>query len=134
PDTATPSSASMSGVMSGLVSVIMSAFVSAVSPAQQVEPWQIILPPHASIVYARDGSMIAEVGKEARFSVPLRTLPRYVGQAFVAVEDQRFYEHDGVDLKGVAAAIKDNLLGDRRGASTITQQLVGNMHPTIINR
>src|SRR5205085_8295306 len=95
PDTATPSSSSMSGVMSGLVSVIMSAFVSAVSPAQQVEPWQIILPPQASIVYARDGSMIAEVGKEARFSVPLRTLPRYVGQAFVAVEDQRFYAHDG---------------------------------------
>src|SRR5687768_4725566 len=102
--------------------------------AQQVEPWQIILPPQASIIYARDGSMIGEVGKESRFSVPLRTLPRYVGQAFVAVEDQRFYEHDGVDLKGVAAAIKDNLLGERRGASTITQQLVGNMHPDIISR
>ncbi len=78
--------------------------------------------------------MIGEVGKESRFSVSLRTLPRYVGQAFIAVEDQRFYEHDGVDLKGVAAAIKDNLLGDRRGASTITQQLVGNMHPDIIDR
>ena len=102
--------------------------------AQQVEPWQIILPPQASIIYARDGSMIGELGKESRFSVPIRTLPRYVGQAFVAVEDMRFYEHDGVDLKGVAAAIKDNLLGERRGASTITQQLVGNMHPTIINR
>ena len=102
--------------------------------AQQVEAWQIILPPQASIIYARDGSMIGEIGRESRFSVPLRTLPRYVGQAFVAVEDQRFYEHDGVDLKGVAAAIKDNLLGDRRGASTITQQLVGNMHPTIIDR
>lgn len=102
--------------------------------AQQVEPWQIILPTQASIIYARDGSMIGEVGKESRFSVPLRTLPKYVGQAFVAIEDQRFYEHDGVDLKGVAAAIKDNLLGERRGASTITQQLVGNMHPTIISR
>ena len=101
---------------------------------QQVEPWQIILPPQASIIYARDGSMIGEVGKESRFSVPIRTLPRYVGQAFIAVEDQRFYEHDGVDLKGVAAAIKDNLMGERRGASTITQQLVGNMHPTIIDR
>ena len=102
--------------------------------AQQVEPWQIILPPQSSLIYDRDGSMIGEIGKESRFSVPLRSLPRYVGQAFVAVEDQRFYEHDGVDLKGVAAAIKDNLLGERRGASTITQQLVGNMHPTIISR
>jgi penicillin-binding protein 1A len=116
------------------MSVVLSAFVSGVLSGQQVEPWQIILPPQASIIYARDGSLIGEIGKESRFSVPLRTLPRYVGQAFVAVEDQRFYEHDGVDLKGVAAAIKDNLLGDRRGASTITQQLVGNMHPTIIDR
>src|SRR5688572_24330651 len=108
--------------------------VPAVLGGQQVEPWQIILPPQASIIYARDGSMIGEIGKESRFSVPIRSLPKYVGQAFVAVEDQRFYEHDGVDLKGVAAAIKDNLLGERRGASTITQQLVGNMHPTLISR
>jgi penicillin-binding protein 1A len=104
--------------------------------AQQptVEPWQIILPPQATVVFARDGSMIGEFGREIRFNVALRTLPKYVGQAFVAVEDQRFYEHDGVDLKGIAAAIKDNLLGDSRGASTITQQLVGNMHPDIIDR
>src|SRR5438045_4304099 len=102
--------------------------------AQAVEAWQIIIPPQASIIFARDGSMIGEVGKESRFSVPLRTLPKYVGQAFVAVEDQRFYQHDGVDLVGVAAAIKDNLLGAHRGASTITQQLVGNMHPDLIDR
>src|SRR5688500_8426719 len=100
----------------------------------QIEPWQIILPPQASIIFARDGSMIGDIGKESRFSVALRTLPKYVHQAFVAVEDQRFYEHDGVDLKGVAAAIRDNLMGERRGASTITQQLVGNMHPTLIDR
>jgi len=102
--------------------------------AQGIEAWQIIIPPQASIIFARDGSMIGEVGKESRFNVPVRTLPKYVGQAFVAVEDQRFYQHDGVDLVGVAAAIKDNLLGTRRGASTITQQLVGNMHPDLIDR
>jgi 1A family penicillin-binding protein len=100
----------------------------------QIEPWQIILPPQSSIIFASDGSMIGTIGRESRFTISIRTLPRYVGQAFVAVEDQRFHEHDGVDLKGVAAAIKDNLLGDRRGASTITQQLVGNMHPDIIDR
>jgi 1A family penicillin-binding protein len=99
-----------------------------------VEAWQIITPPQASIFFARDGSMIGEIGKEIRFNVPLRSLPRYVGQAFVAVEDQRFYQHDGVDLQGIAAAIKDNILGGSRGASTITQQLVGNMHPDLIDR
>lgn len=69
-----------------------------------------------------------------RTSVPIRSLPKYVGEAFVAVEDQRFYQHDGVDLVGIAGAVKDNLLGARRGASTITQQLVGNMHPDLIDR
>src|SRR5687768_15555329 len=101
---------------------------------QTEEAWQIILPLQGSVLFARDGSFIGTVGKESRFSVSLRALPKYVPQAFVAIEDRRFYEHDGVDLKGVAAAIKDNLLGERRGASTITQQLVGNMHPTLIDR
>jgi penicillin-binding protein 2D len=132
--TTTPSSVVSSAFSWAVSFVAVSVLSSAVASAQTVEAWQIIVPPQASIIYARDGSMIGEMGRESRFSVPLRTLPKYVGHAFVAVEDQRFYEHDGVDLKGVAAAIKDNLLGERRGASTITQQLVGNMHPTIINR
>ena len=80
-------------------SLILLALPSAIL-AQAVEAWQIIISPQASIIFARDGSMIGEVGKESRFSVPLRTLPKYVGQAFVAVEDQRFYQHDGVDLIG----------------------------------
>jgi 1A family penicillin-binding protein len=109
-------------------------FIPARLATQEVEPWQIVIPTQTSVVFARDGSMIGEIGKESRFSISIRTLPRYIGQAFVAVEDQRFYQHDGVDLVGVAAAIKDNLLGDRRGASTITQQLVGNMHPDLVDR
>ena len=99
------------------------------------EPWQIVPQPQSSLVFARDGSFIGEIGRESRTSVSIRTLPRYVGQAFVAVEDQRFYQHDGVDLIGVAGAIKGKILGGNRGgASTITQQLVGNMHPDQIDR
>jgi len=103
------------------------------------QPWQIVPQPQSSLVYARDGSLIGEMGRESRTSVPIRTLPKYVGQAFVAVEDQRFYQHDGVDLIGVAGAIKGKILegitgGHRGGASTITQQLVGNMHPDQIDR
>ncbi|HEV7994221.1 MAG TPA: PBP1A family penicillin-binding protein [Gemmatimonadaceae bacterium] len=101
--------------------------------------WQLVPQPQSSLVFARDGSLIGEIGRESRTSVSIRTLPKYVGQAFVAVEDQRFYQHDGVDLIGVAGAIKGKLLeritGDHRGgASTITQQLVGNMHPDQIDR
>ena len=106
-----------------------------VAPSTEVEAWQIVPQPQSSLVFARDGSLIGEIGRQFRTSVVLRTLPRYLPQAFVAVEDQRFYQHDGVDLIGVAGAIKGKLFGQRRGgASTITQQLVGNMHPDIIDR
>src|SRR5687768_17842363 len=99
-----------------------------------VPAWQIVKQPQSSIVLARDGSLVGEIGTELRTSVPLSSLPKHVPQAFIAIEDQRFYQHDGVDLIGIAGAIKDAVGGNMRGASTITQQLVGNMHPGIIDR
>lgn len=99
------------------------------------EAWQIVTPLQASLVLGRDGTLIGLMGRERRLSIPVRTLPKYVGQAFIAVEDKRFYQHDGVDLVGVAGAIKDAVIkGNLRGASTITQLLVGNMHPDLIDR
>ncbi len=98
------------------------------------QPWRLIQPPQSSLVFARDGSLIGEIGEQWRTSVSIRTLPDFVPQAFVAVEDQRFYEHDGVDVIGIAGAVKDIIRGEPRGASTITQQLVGNMHPDLIDR
>jgi penicillin-binding protein 2D len=104
-------------------------------PQPAAEPWRIIALPQSSLVFGRDGSFIGETGREWRTNVPLRSLPKYVAAAFIAVEDQRFYQHDGVDVIGVAAAVKGKLLGGNRGgASTITQQLIGNMHPELIDR
>jgi penicillin-binding protein 1A len=109
--------------------------VAASSHAQSTgEAWQIITPPQSSLVLSREGSLLGEIGSEWRTSVPLASLPLYVGQAFIAVEDQRFYVHDGVDLVGIAGALKDAIGGHARGASTITQQLVGNMHPDLVDR
>jgi penicillin-binding protein 2D len=86
-------------------------------------------------VFARDGSMIGEVGRQARTSVTMASLPWYVPKAFVAIEDQRFYEHNGVDYMGIAGVLKDMVTAQRiRGGSTITQQLAGIMHPDIIDR
>ena len=102
--------------------------------AADTEPWTIVPMAQASLVLARDGSLIGEIGKEIRTNVSIKSLPKYLPHAFVAVEDHRFYEHDGVDVVGIAGALKDNIFGERRGASTITQQLVGNMHPTLIDR
>ena len=48
--------------------------------------WQIVPQPQSSLVFARDGSMLGDIGRESRTSVSIRTLPKYVGQAFVAVE------------------------------------------------
>jgi penicillin-binding protein 1A len=104
------------------------------APRAATEPWRIIQPPQSSLVLARDGSLLGEIGREWRISVPLASLPAHVPQAFIAIEDQRFYQHDGVDMVGIAGAIKDAVRGNPRGASTITQQLVGNMHPEIIDR
>lgn len=92
-------------------------------------PVTIIRPPLATVVLDRDGGLLAEIGPQARSWVRIVDLPGYVGQAFVATEDRRFYQHDGLDVVGVFGAIRDNLLHGfgSRGASTITQQLIGAM-------
>ncbi|HEX8670760.1 MAG TPA: biosynthetic peptidoglycan transglycosylase, partial [Longimicrobium sp.] len=91
-------------------------------------------PTQSARVYARDGSLIAELGPQVRTVIAMRTLPRYVPMAFVAVEDRRFFEHAGVDPRAVARALRNTLGGDREGASTITQQLIGAMSPERVNR
>lgn len=77
-------------------------------------------------VYARDGRLMAIFGETRRYPVDIAQVPEKVRQAFIAVEDARFYQHHGVDYKGVARAIW--LLAttdDKRvpGGSTITQQV-----------
>jgi 1A family penicillin-binding protein len=98
------------------------------------QPWQIIDAPQSSVVYAKDGTVIGELGRQIRTSVPLGSLPAYVPEAFIAVEDRRFYHHDGVDVAGIFGVLKDALKGHARGGSTITMQLVGNMHPDVVSR
>lgn len=91
-------------------------------------------PTQSAKVYARDGSLIAELGPQVRTVVALRALPRYVPMAFVAVEDRRFFAHAGVDARAVARALRNTIGGDREGASTITQQLIGAMYPEQVDR
>jgi penicillin-binding protein 1A len=121
--------------------VVAAAFGAAPASAQDASPpgsgeaWQIIQPPQSSLVFARDGSLIGEIGRQFRTSVTIGSVPRYLPQAFIAVEDQRFYEHNGVDYVGLAGVLKDMATAKRaRGGSTITQQLAGIMHPDLIDR
>jgi penicillin-binding protein 1A len=122
------------GTAIALATALLSASSLAAQAREPNDAWRMVVPAQSSLVFARDGSLIGELGKEKRTLISIRSLPRYVGQAFVAVEDQRFYQHDGVDVVGIAGALKDAVRGDPRGASTITQQLVGNMHPDLIDR
>src|SRR5437762_11575023 len=95
-----------------LIAVALSALdarPSTLDAQQGGEPWRIVPLPQSSLVYGLDGSLIGEIGREMRTSVSIRSLPRYVPQAFVAVEDQRFYQHDGVDVIGVLGAIKGKI-------------------------
>ncbi len=77
-------------------------------------------------VYARDGRLIGLFGETRRYPVKIEKVPKRLKDAFIAIEDARFYEHGGVDYKGVARAIKEIIFTDKKrvaGGSTITQQV-----------
>ncbi len=84
-------------------------------------------------VFSRSGQLIAQIGEQRRIPVSYDQIPLLVRQAFIAAEDDRFYQHHGVDYLGVMRALVVNLLaGDRaQGASTITQQAARNMFLTL---
>jgi len=63
-----------------------------------------------SKVYAADGRLISELGIQLRTVLPLAQIPVYVRQAFVAVEDKRFYKHNGIDYWRILGALKANVL------------------------
>jgi penicillin-binding protein 1A len=78
-----------------------------------------------SVVYAADGSVLAEWhGEQDRKLVPLEQVPKVMRDAVVASEDERFFEHDGIDSDAVLAALRGTPTAGGRGASTITLQLV----------
>ena len=88
-------------------------------------------PPIMSRVHAGDGLLIAEYAREHRVFVPIDNIPQNVVHAFISAEDKNFYEHGGLDLRGIIrAAISNigNVMNGRRleGASTITQQVAKN--------
>ena len=88
-------------------------------------------PPSIKIVDLQ-GRLMATRGDMGGAAVPLKELPRYVPQAFVAIEDRRFYSHYGVDPLGIARAAVANVLrrGVAQGGSTLTQQLAKNLFLT----
>ena len=108
----------------------------AVSLGTLVDSWLEDLPDYTSAdaylvaeptqVYDADGNLIAEFYLQNRRSVTEEEVSPYVLEGTVAVEDERFYQHSGVDVQGIVRAAVGQLFGGSEGASTITQQLVRN--------
>jgi penicillin-binding protein 1A len=94
-------------------------------------------PQQTSKILGFDGRLVAEIGLERRTPVQLEALPEHVAQAFVALEDKRFYSHHGFSIRGILrsafrAVVNRSFAGG--GGSTITQQLARNMFEDRIGR
>jgi penicillin-binding protein 1A len=84
-------------------------------------------------VYTRSGALIAQIGEQRRIPVSYEQIPDLLKHAFLAAEDDRFFEHHGIDYLGVLRAVAVDLIsGDKtQGASTITMQAARNVFLTL---
>ena len=92
-----------------------------------------IVPPASSQIYDINGNEIANIhAAENRMPVSINDIPKNLQNAFVAVEDNRFYDHAGIDPRGIVRAVWANIRGRTvtEGGSTITQQLAKNAYLT----
>ena len=89
---------------------------------------ETLIPDAASQFYDINGNVIyTTLSEERRIPVTIDKIPKHVQQAFIAIEDNRFYEHSGIDYRGTARALVSTLSGrEVQGGSTITQQLAKN--------
>lgn len=78
-------------------------------------------------IYTADGALLGEFGEEHRDFVPIKDIPPVLKDALLSIEDTRFYEHGGIDYRGVTRALVADLSGGfHQGASTITMQVARN--------
>ena len=89
---------------------------------------ETLIPDAASQFYDINGNVIyTTLSEERRIPVNIDKIPKHVQKAFIAIEDNRFYEHSGIDYRGTARALVSTLSGrEVQGGSTITQQLAKN--------
>ena len=78
-------------------------------------------------VFSEDGYLLAEYGEERRAFIDIANVPQNMKSAVIAIEDRRFYQHGGIDTKGILRAAINNVTGgSKEGASTITMQVARN--------
>jgi penicillin-binding protein 1A len=116
--------AALGAIAAGVASALLYlAFVRDLPDLRSIADYR---PSLTSVVLDRNGAAIGEFSEFRRRLIPLEQVPQHVIQAFLAAEDDAFYEHSGVDYGSIARAAWSNLVsgGRLQGASTITQQTV----------
>lgn len=114
-------------IVSVLIGLIISKSTDQLPDIKILETYR---PNESTQIFDRNGTLIANIhGDEDRVVVPLRQISPNIQRAVMAIEDNRFYEHNGVDPRGTLRAFMANLSADDnvQGGSTITQQLVKNL-------
>jgi len=121
-------------LLSAAVTGILAAFAAAIiyPSLPSLEALTDYQPKIPLRVYSADGKLIGEFGEERRAVVKIQDVPQSMVYAIVAAEDERFYQHSGVDYIGVARAALSNFASGevRQGASTITMQVARNFFLT----
>lgn len=107
------------------VGMIVGIFAWIASDLPEINSLADYRPPMNSRILSRDGEVLLNIGKETRDIVPYKDIPQKVVSAFLAAEDDNFWQHKGVDYLGIARAFLVNFKEGRvvQGGSTITQQL-----------
>jgi 1A family penicillin-binding protein len=116
-------------------SLLLLLAVSLLAPATQAADdfvaYPLLAPDYRSIkVFDNRGRFVGRLLPEQRYWTPLHRIPLFLQQAVVAVEDTRFYEHGGIDVRGIARALVKDVMNRNlaQGGSTITQQLIKNRY------
>ncbi len=117
------------GALVLVAGVMFAAYQYFVSDLPSTSRLEMMEPTLKTVVYGADSSVVGEFFVEDRALVPLADLPPHLVDAFVSVEDRKFYSHWGVDLFGIMRAVVRNLKAGEtvQGGSTITQQLARNL-------
>lgn len=113
-------------VVAGIVTgVLIGAFFAFSRDLPQIESLKSFKPSAVSRVYSADGILLGEFFEEKRDPLPLAQIPENIKTAVIEIEDRNFYEHSGIDLRGIARALYRDIVARDfvEGASTISQQL-----------
>ncbi len=118
-----------------LFTLLLFSLIFSITPSaealESIATYPPLKPGYTSIkVFDREGSFVGRILPERRYWTPIERIPQFLQKAIVAIEDSRFYEHGGIDVRGITRAMVKNVVKRRKaeGGSTITQQLVKNKY------